>query len=1041
MIPRRISLSGFLSYREEQVIDFSGASLWMLAGQNGSGKSAVFDGLTYVLFGHHRGGARDAIELINKECDGFLVEFDFLLDDKLYRAKRTLKKSKRGSVTTTQSIVRVENGQPSAIPDTNRKSEYDAWIREHVGLSYDTFTSSVLLLQGRAERLLDATAKGRFEVLAGIVDLERYVRLHTLADERRRIARAKCETLQSQFAGITPVTADELVAADGIVAEAEFRRVELQSELQRWQLHELAAKRWAELHNKSQDIAQRMQHAQSLLAESANLKRCAQRCRELATVLPHAETIIKHRGQIAESQRRTVNLESQQAAARQRFEAADQAIQQATRKRTALQKSITEDELNLTKVAEQIQECIPVLGKLASLEAHRLERQRVEREIAKVPSNIEQQVELRQKEVEELSQLAIAVPQLARLIQLRDELCKAREKQQNATKSEQGIKAAGEQLSSQIKELAPDIEKQGQDRIRADEAASAANALLKRACDEETAFCKLDGEKLCTQCGQELTPAHFANELAKRRQVALEARVKADAAVALRQSLRDSESVLQKRLVDLERQRDAKRDEYREIRQQVEQAARDCERCIGELASIYEELPEPFRSSVASEEPSDWLSISFPNQRDLDEARLRLESAERIKEQLSELRRQRDRLIALQGQAKTIDNNIAVLIAEIPSEPEQIRRRHARAESEHAALTGTVRASRAECETVQRQLEVLGKERHGTETEVVAIDERLKGEESARALCGQALDSATIALPEEWRTLMERAALAELHGWKSERESLVAQDVEKKAEELQSARADLHLLEQSRIECDRELNAIPEDARQPIAEVQARLQLAQERARQGEEAERAARQARFELQDRQRRREELQLGSLNADRERDRYAVLAQCLGRDRLQLHLVRQAERQIVDHANAVLDRISGGQLFLRLRAGEEGQESEHALELEACNRVTGGKPINVSFLSGSQRFRVAVSLALGIGQYASRQHRPIESVIIDEGFGCLDRNGRQVMIQELHNLRDQLKCVLLVSHQEEFADAFNDGYRFELIDGTTQVTRIQR
>lgn len=288
---------------------------------------------------------------------------------------------------------------------------------------------------------------------------------------------------------------------------------------------------------------------------------------------------------------------------------------------------------------------------------------------------------------------------------------------------------------------------------------------------------------------------------------------------------------------------------------------------------------------------------------------------------------------------------------------------------------------------------------------------------------------------------MKGAGLAELHGWKSERECLVAQDAEKKAEELQSAQADLQLLEQSRIECDRELDSIPEDARQPIADVQAQLQLAQERARQGEEAERTARQARFELQDRQRRREELQLGSLNADRERDRYALLAQCLGRDRLQLHLVRQAERQIVDHANAVLDRISGGQLFLRLRAGEEGQESEHALELEACNRVTGGKPISVSFLSGSQRFRVAVSLALGIGQYASRQHRPIESVIIDEGFGCLDRNGRQVMIQELHNLRDQLKCVLLVSHQEEFADAFNDGYRFELIDGTTQVTRIQR
>ena len=98
-------------------------------------------------------------------------------------------------------------------------------------------------------------------------------------------------------------------------------------------------------------------------------------------------------------------------------------------------------------------------------------------------------------------------------------------------------------------------------------------------------------------------------------------------------------------------------------------------------------------------------------------------------------------------------------------------------------------------------------------------------------------------------------------------------------------------------------------------------------------------------------------------------------------------------------------------------------------------------MAFLSGSQRFRVAVSLALGIGQYASRQHRPIESVIIDEGFGCLDRQGRQVMIQELQNLRGHLHCILLVSHQEEFAEAFADGYRFALEGGTTRATRIQR
>ena len=66
MIPHRIRLSGFLSYKGEQDIRFDGAPVWMLAGTNGSGKSSIFDAVTYALFGHHRGGSQNAGELINK---------------------------------------------------------------------------------------------------------------------------------------------------------------------------------------------------------------------------------------------------------------------------------------------------------------------------------------------------------------------------------------------------------------------------------------------------------------------------------------------------------------------------------------------------------------------------------------------------------------------------------------------------------------------------------------------------------------------------------------------------------------------------------------------------------------------------------------------------------------------------------------------------------------------------------------------------------------------------------------------------------------
>src|SRR5438105_5892719 len=158
MVPQRVKLKGFLSYKDEQEISFDGASLWMLAGCNGGGKSTVFDAVTYALFGHHRGGSQDAHELINKDSDRAGVAFDFSLDGVRYQAYRTLQRTKLGKGRATQQIYRwLPDGGQEAVPDTNLKTGFDAWVQQNIGLSYETFTSSVLLLQGKAEKLLDST--------------------------------------------------------------------------------------------------------------------------------------------------------------------------------------------------------------------------------------------------------------------------------------------------------------------------------------------------------------------------------------------------------------------------------------------------------------------------------------------------------------------------------------------------------------------------------------------------------------------------------------------------------------------------------------------------------------------------------------------------------------------------------------------------------------------------------------------------------------------------------------------------------------------
>ncbi len=51
--------------------------------------------------------------------------------------------------------------------------------------------------------------------------------------------------------------------------------------------------------------------------------------------------------------------------------------------------------------------------------------------------------------------------------------------------------------------------------------------------------------------------------------------------------------------------------------------------------------------------------------------------------------------------------------------------------------------------------------------------------------------------------------------------------------------------------------------------------------------------------------------------------------------------------------------------------------------------------------------------------------------------DSEGQREMIDELNSLKNVLTRIILVSHQEAFADAFPNRYVFELTDGTSQVS----
>jgi exonuclease SbcC len=164
--------------------------------------------------------------------------------------------------------------------------------------------------------------------------------------------------------------------------------------------------------------------------------------------------------------------------------------------------------------------------------------------------------------------------------------------------------------------------------------------------------------------------------------------------------------------------------------------------------------------------------------------------------------------------------------------------------------------------------------------------------------------------------------------------------------------------------------------------------------------------------------------------------LLESLLGVQHLQGKLVEAARIGITDAANRELDAISRGSLRLEMKRKVKKTGEDAELELLVLDRAAVQKPIDAAYLSGSQRFRVAVALALGIGQYVGGAARGQRAVIIDEGFGSLDADGIDAMAEHLRDLSDRLDRVILVTHQSEMRKHFADGFVVQRRDGTSHI-----
>ncbi len=185
VIPVRLSVRNFLSYRDgAPTLDLEGVHVACLCGDNGHGKSALLDAITWALWGKSRAGVQE--DLIYQGESEMQVELEFLAGDGLYRVSRRHGRAGRGRQGTTFLELYLLNGDTVQPISGSGVRETEQRITSLLRMTYDTFVNSAFILQGRSNLFTAKRPNERKEVLGEVLDLSRY---EWIAERARREAR------------------------------------------------------------------------------------------------------------------------------------------------------------------------------------------------------------------------------------------------------------------------------------------------------------------------------------------------------------------------------------------------------------------------------------------------------------------------------------------------------------------------------------------------------------------------------------------------------------------------------------------------------------------------------------------------------------------------------------------------------------------------------------------------------------------------------------------------------------------------------------
>ncbi|WP_231314699.1 AAA family ATPase [Neobacillus sedimentimangrovi] len=226
MRPLKLTMKAFGPYAKTETIDFTrlgNRTMFVISGKTGSGKTTIFDAISYAIYGKASGEDRNGPELRSQFASDDLmteVSLEFSLRNKVYfitRSPQQLKKKEKGDGYTqigakAELYVLGPNGEKQLL--ASKIHDVEEKIKEIMLIDANQFRQILMIPQGEFRKLLIADSKDKEAILQRLFHTQLYKRIEERlkeeATELKKSVEDQVKARNEALRRIQAVTNEEL---------------------------------------------------------------------------------------------------------------------------------------------------------------------------------------------------------------------------------------------------------------------------------------------------------------------------------------------------------------------------------------------------------------------------------------------------------------------------------------------------------------------------------------------------------------------------------------------------------------------------------------------------------------------------------------------------------------------------------------------------------------------------------------------------------------------------------------------------------------